>query len=1049
MNYLPEDFMDRVVVWPGASDAPGFINFHWLPPAERGNGMRGKPFKDHREFMNFAQYAVGKPSIYKEIFFCLSTQKSTGKTVHGRATAHRHASQALFLKALWLDVDVKAEKGYGTRSEAVASIFKFCKDANLPPPSAIVYSGGGVHTYWISDAPLTEPQWRPYAEGLKMETLRLGLKCDAGLTTDPARVLRVPGTFNNKIPGQPRVVKLAHLGTSYNFSASLGTLATLAPVREASSPSVTATETTRPTVTTFAVSWEPTPGFPDPTDDNLSAGIGGNSRLDLPLLPGEVIKGCAHFQEAATTHGKGHGQGLWSLTLLASSFLEDGRRWARYFSKGYPTYDRGETDAKYDEKLRAKTERNLGWPSCKAFEAEGAKCKTCPFYGTIRSPLALAERASPPADEVVAPPTIVDAELDLPAGFVLNADGVICIVQQKKLENKITIEEHIPLFHSKLRNFKAKAGNRSLEFETSLDAGRWGRVSVSERTDFITEQTMVRALRHGGVLPMVPNQKHLVHFMTSFLAKLDAAKAREQSSHYGWMFPEAGGSLAIGFSYGGIVFNADGTEGMAGPTDSQLELLYTPKGKIEHWYECCKMVTDQHHPALEVTILSSFAAPLMRFTGKYNVALCPWSPKAGTHKSTSIAIGAGVWGHPKLTKERPISSQKGIFLKMGHLNNLPIYWDEISDSDKMDEVRLILGYLTEGAEGSKSKSDRTLHDIRGWQTMMLVGANVSLVDNIMSNVSKTDAQLQRVFEYEVEQRPDTAHEHEISNMIGELDNNYGHMGLKYSKLLAMNQERIQKLINATEKKLRLAAPSTSDERFRTASVITIYVAALLANECGAEFNTKEIWKFMVDEFRSQQQIIASSNIVAGSATNTTNALTQFLKSVTRNVLWVDTMPSGKRGRPGAITYRAGPCTAHPDPVHVRVAVNDRQMQISKKHLEKYLMSPGVKHSTGVVIGSLKKVFNATIVDRVDLSQGATVMGSRETVIQIPIPPHSPFEDILFKHLPIDGRQPGDVTVAETGIEEAKTPNQKFGDVLNAAIGQAKADHKSLEGVEGA
>lgn len=1027
--------MERVVAWPGASDAPGFINLHWLPPSDRGQGMRGKPFKNLHEFMSFAQYAATKPSVYKEIFFCLSTQKSTGKMIRGHVTAHRHASQALSLKSIWLDVDVKPEKGYATLSQAVGAISGLCEDANLPPPSALVYSGGGAHCYWVSDTPLTEPQWRPYAEGLKLEALRLGLKCDAGLTTDPARVLRVPGTHNNKISGSPRVVKIAHLGESYNFEKDLGFLAKLAPEAP---KRVTAAETTRKPALAFTPTWEPLIGFPDPTEDSLSAGI-GSAKSDLPLLVGEVIKACAHFQGAALTNGKTHGQGLWALTLLASTFFEKGRRWAHYFSKGYPSYEPGETDAKYDEKLKTKAERNLGWPSCKAFEAEGAKCKTCPFYGKVSSPLSLAERAPPPTGTVITPPTVLDPELDLPSGFVLNESGIICIIQQKTLKNSTVIEEHLPLFHSKLRNFKAKSGNRSLEFETSLDAGKWGRVSISERSDLITEQTAVRALRHGGVLPMVPNQKHLVHFMTSFLAKLDAAKARDQSSHYGWMFPEEGGSEAFGFSYGGVVFKSDGTEELAGPTDSQLEKLYTPKGKIDHWLECCKMVTDQRHPALEVAILSSFAAPLMRFTGKYNVVLCPWSPKAGTHKSTSIAIGAGVWGHPKLTKERPISSQKGIFLKMGHLNNLPIYWDEISDSDKMDEVRLILGYLTEGAEGSKSKSDRTLHDIRGWQTMMLVGANLSLTENIMSNVSKTDAQLQRVFEFEVEQRPDTAHEHEISNMVGELDNNYGHMGLRYSKLLATNQDRIKKLINMTETRLRSAAPSTSDERFRTAAVITIHVAGLLANECGASFNTKEVWDYMVGQFLMQQHAIASANIVAGSATNTTGALAQFLKSITRNVLWVDTMPSRRRGAPGAITYRAGPCAAHPDAIHVRVGVNDRIMQISRKQLELYLAK--IKHSSGMVISSLRKVFNATIEERVDLSHGAAVMGTREAVIQIPIPAGSPFEDILFKHMTLDGRPPGDVTVAETGLVEEALP-----DVITGATAQAKADHAKLEGM---
>ena len=121
-------------------------------------------------------------------------------------TAHRHADSALFLKALWMDVDVKPSqpnKAYTTLDEAMDAIKKFVDEAGLPAPSAFVTSGGGVHVYWFSKSKLTLAEWKPYAEGLKAEALRLGLKCDAAVTADAARVLRVPGTFNNKVKGMP------------------------------------------------------------------------------------------------------------------------------------------------------------------------------------------------------------------------------------------------------------------------------------------------------------------------------------------------------------------------------------------------------------------------------------------------------------------------------------------------------------------------------------------------------------------------------------------------------------------------------------------------------------------------------------------------------------------------------------------------------------------------------------------------------------------------------------------------------------------------------
>src|SRR5690242_18528045 len=160
----PRDFMERVVAWPGP-DGDGWVNLHWMPPEGKGQ-FRGRPFKTVEPFMDLAQRAAVKPGTFKEVYFCLSTQKTTGRVVHGSAIAHRHASQALFLKALWIDIDVKPEKGYATIDEAMDALTAFVQQANLPVPSAIVYSGGGIHVYWISECPLSPDEWRPYAEGL-------------------------------------------------------------------------------------------------------------------------------------------------------------------------------------------------------------------------------------------------------------------------------------------------------------------------------------------------------------------------------------------------------------------------------------------------------------------------------------------------------------------------------------------------------------------------------------------------------------------------------------------------------------------------------------------------------------------------------------------------------------------------------------------------------------------------------------------------------------------------------------------------------------------
>lgn len=394
---LPVDFMARVVDWPGLS-GPGYVNLHWTVPPSKGHGLRGRPFKELHEFMNDAQRMASNPTAYKEVYFCLSKQKDHGgQGKFGRLKAHRHASKALSLKALWIDLDCGPSKDYATQVDALTALTTFVTTENLPTPTALVNSGGGIHAYWINTSPLTVEQWRPYAEGLKSLVVQHKLAKDAGLIADAARVLRVPGTFNQKIDGKPRAVKLLHLAdTDYDFAATPA-LARLATLVKVAPPKVTAAVIAPAFELPAAFANGPAKAFSalDAANDRLDLGI-QRKDLSLPLLVDEAIKNCQHFRDCAVTKGAKHGQGLWALTLLACTFVEDGDRWARKFSEGYPAYNVDETDAKFAEKQKYKAENDLGWPSCTAFEGEGAKCAGCPFKGKISSPLALCERQEPP-----------------------------------------------------------------------------------------------------------------------------------------------------------------------------------------------------------------------------------------------------------------------------------------------------------------------------------------------------------------------------------------------------------------------------------------------------------------------------------------------------------------------------------------------------------------------------------------------------------------------------------------------------------------------------
>lgn len=993
---LPADFISRVVAWPGP-EGPGFVNAHWKSGNPNFHGMPGKPFKTPDDFMSFVQYAAAptRREVFSEIYYCLSTQARTGGTAkNGTPKAHRHADQAIAFKAIWLDVDIGSdghghpENGYATCDEAVEGVAAFREAASLPAPTAIVNSGGGLHLYWVSNRSLTPAEWRPFAEGLKAEALRLGLRNDAGIIADAARVLRVPGTFNNKIRDKPRPVVLLHLGDDYDFAADLAHIAAKAPVRAPTATAVTAAVTPA----AFDVSgWPPSivVGLPDPMADNLADGI---RSLDLPLDATEVEKLCMHFADAKATHGKDHSQGLWSLSLLAATFMVDGTEKAHEWSSGYPAYSHGETQAKYEEKLAIS--KRTGWPGCSAFEAEGAKCQSCPFYKKIRSPLNLAKQIPPPEGTVRSPAPPPPADLDLPPGYTVNTEGRICaIVQREDKKTKETRDVLEPLFACKLRNFIPQGGVRRLNFETSLDGNKWAVVSIPE--EYIgSESKLVEALWQGGVKVNPDYRRKVPQFMTSFLEKMDAAKVRPNSISYGWLEGPDGG-LPIGFAYAGKVYMSDGTTQTAGASDVKMDQFYTPKGSPDPWHKALSIVTVQHHAALEAIIAVAFGSPLMRFSGQYNGAVWPHSYEGGAHKSTSVNIGAAVWGSPQETKERVGASIKGVFRKMGYLRNLPIFYDEINEQAKLDAMRDTLGELTEGGGGTKLQSNRTFHDRETWQTLVLAASNKSLTDNILKTHPDTNAALERVYEFLVDKRADTLPFHEVSRLVGELDTNYGHMGIKYAQYLGTHAAEVSQMLDTTMARLTTITTPDSRERFRAFIVGTLYVGAVIANRLGATFNTSELWEYLVTEFIRQRRMIAGAATVAGTPLNTSNLISRFVKASTRNVLWITKMPIKRPGNPEVIGYLAGPSAMRPDPIHIRYCRDDRLMQLSRTKLTDWLAVQN--QSARPLISSLMHHFGA-YEERGTLSAGSGVAGGpKEALITIPIPVGSPFEGDLFEY----------------------------------------------------
>lgn len=133
-------------------------------------------FVAHSEWARGAQFVTNHAD--KDVYFGVATRRDASG---GTLANCRH------LGALFVDIDFKRIEASEARSRLAAALL---------PPSAVVHSGGGLHCYWFLREPMVLPDAAHVAKDL-LRRLASALGGDLS-AAEPARILRVPGTWNRK-----------------------------------------------------------------------------------------------------------------------------------------------------------------------------------------------------------------------------------------------------------------------------------------------------------------------------------------------------------------------------------------------------------------------------------------------------------------------------------------------------------------------------------------------------------------------------------------------------------------------------------------------------------------------------------------------------------------------------------------------------------------------------------------------------------------------------------------------------------------------------------
>lgn len=746
---------------------------------------------------------------FKPAYFAVGSfkdKKRTGKT-------------ALLKRALYCDIDCAGTSPqYDSKPEAMGAIKSFIKSAKMPP-SLIVDSGNGYHLYWLLERDVAIDVWSTYAKALDAHFPLHGLKVDSKITVDTARVLRAPETVNFKDPQHPKRCEVIYRsGRIYQ----LAELNNLLPMTDPSSNGPVIQQTADLSA------------FSDDIDD-----LGGGLE-SKPKLAAEMVTRCPAFIDAVATGGEKHPGALWHKLVHTLAFCDDGEDYLHVISNQHPEYDPQETERRFAYALQQRSNESMGPTTCaKIGDVASSYCANCIYREQVKSPISLALKRTE-----ITP----DRAIQLPPGYFQNNDG---IYRTPMDEDDATPMLVCPYRLHNVMVCNDLTGGLLVHFESEMsDIRRPVRVLVKHLVGDGGREVGA-ALSEGHMVLHQGQMREFKRLMVSWTQQMQRAKqVRRAAKTYGWVTD----GTRSGFSAGPKVFWEDGSVETAVRTDVQLADQYEPRGDFAIWQRIANQVVTGGRVEPQIVVATAFAAPLLKFAGIPGAVMSFISTASGTGKTTALRTAQSVWGCPARGVNALNDTPLSVARKLGVLNNLPAYWDELRIRE---EVRHFIGMIfqvAQGKERSRLNADSTVKDMGTWNTLITVASNEALLDHVDAVIKGSNAGRARILEMTMPPFKTGAGLSAAMQQFRLLDENYGTAGEIYAKWLSLHAKEVKDglttIMNTLDKKMAF----TGDERFWLASMSTIILGAKLAAKLGIlQFDVPAIAQRLLDAVEAMRE----------------------------------------------------------------------------------------------------------------------------------------------------------------------------------------------------
>lgn len=821
------------------------------------------------------------------------------------------------LKAFYIDIDCGQGKPYEVQTDAIAALGAFCNTCNLPKPT-LVNSGRGVHAYWTLTEPVAPDAWKPVAARLKAACVKYDLHADPVVTTDTARILRVPGTKNFKGEDGPLNVELIFSGESTTFEdfrtivESLGVPEKAVEVKE---------------------SFRPAYLKDSPELDETTKALLGNRRARYRKLLNRSRDGSGCNQVIfALEHSEDLPEPLWRSNLSIAQHCVDRDQAIHFISKDHPNYDPAETEKKADA--------IPGPHHCKTFEQLNApSCQSCKHYGKLTSPIQLAqeiEKSVGPVEIEVEPENgvtqaaVVIPEYPFPyfrgknGGVYRRPDAVDKKKKKDEDEEEDDDDKEILVcpvdFYAVKRLHDPEHGD-VVWFRLHLPKD--GIRNFSMPAAHLGSKDKLREFLASRGLSVINKQVDLVMgYVNRWVHTLQNKERAEKTiTQFGWADDDTT------FIVGERAISATGVRYV--PAASELTSIadnLNKRGTLEDWKE---IISFYNRPGMEAQVFAlgvAFGSPLLKFTGVLGALVNLYSPSSGTGKSTLLRVVNSVYGRPNglmLLKDDTRMSRQ---FQTGALNNIPCTVDEITNMSAEDMSDLAYN-TTNGRGRNRMRSQTNAMRINNttWASIALTSSNASIRERISSFKLFAEGELMRVIEVPIF-RDESISKVESDKVFSKLDFNYGHAIDPYIFWVINNFDRVLEALEDMRAKIDREAHLTQRERFWSATGAANYVGLGIAKQLGLiDVDVKASYKWFIKLLLS----LKADTYRAGGGVDPENVLGEFINSEITNTLIIDDAVDLRHGFPKP------PLLEPRGQLNIRIEPDTQRVYVMSKTLKAY------------------------------------------------------------------------------------------------------------------